>query len=105
MSIEFGILREASTITLMGEYRVVLTEEEFDNLKPMFEKIEATTGQEIESWGDAEFDQDTLPSFIESVKEELAKWECEQFQDTLAEMVRVAEYALSSGRKLSFFGD
>jgi hypothetical protein len=63
MCIEFGILREGSSITIIGEYRVVLSDNEWFALESMFKKIGTLTGQEMEWWGDAEFDFNTLPVF------------------------------------------
>ncbi len=105
MSIEFGILREGSTITIIGEYRVVLSDTEWLALGPMFQKIGALTGQEMEWWGDAEFDSNALPFFVNEVEVALKKPEFRHEREILVELLRVANHAYKAGKTLSFLGD
>ncbi len=105
MSIEFGILREGFTATIIGEYRVVLSDNEWFALEPLFQKIGRLTCQEMEWWGDAEFDSKTLPVFVIEVEVGLQSPQLDVGREVLMELLRVARHALDTGKKASFLGD
>lgn len=104
MSIEFGILREGSTITLMGEHRITIDEDLFVELKPVFSKFEARTGQELDMYGSAVFENETLSVFIEEI-EAARSAAANELMTTLVDLLRVAKFAYDNDRRLSYFGD
>lgn len=105
MSIEFGILREGFTATIIGEYRVVLSDSEWFALESLFKRIGELTGQELEWWGDAEFDSKTLPLLVNELEAELKNLKLDVGREVLMELIRVARHALSAEKKVSFLGD
>ena len=108
MSIEFGVLREGSTITLIGTQRATVDEEIFDELVPIFLEIQKKTGEEIDQYGSASFEGAALSIFIEeleSVKSMASKKYSEAFYETVKELLRVAYYAKEQSKPLSYFGE
>jgi dihydrofolate reductase len=84
-TIQFGVLRVGSTITLVGEYRVTVHEEVLQELAPVLRRIETHTGEELDTYGGASFAGQALDEFI-------------------AELLRVAEYARNEDKALKYFG-
>lgn len=106
MGIEFGILREGSTITLIGEHRICLDEELFTEMLPLFQRIETRTGQEFDMYGGAKFEADALQIFIEELEvENNSENELSPgARAFLGELQQVARIAQKSNRSISYFG-
>jgi len=106
MSIEFGVLREGSTVTRIGEYRVSLPEELLVELKPLLHRVEEATGQELDPYGSATFLGPAIEQFIREIEatRRLLSSPDPQLEEFLSELLRVASFAYRSGRALSYFG-
>jgi hypothetical protein len=106
MSIEFGILREGSSITLIGENRVLLDEELLPELAELFKRIELHTGEELDTYGAGTFSGKALSKLIEEVQVALATQPKARppVNEFLAELLRVAQTAERSNKALSYLG-
>jgi uncharacterized protein (UPF0261 family) len=104
MSIEFGILRDGSTITLLGKHRVIVDEDLFVKLTPVFAKIEARTGQELDMYGSAVFENESLSAFIEEIRAAKSTG-VNELLATLDDILRVANFACANEKQLSYFGE
>jgi hypothetical protein len=106
MSIEFGILRDGSTITLMGEHRVDLDEDVLPELEPLFRSIELRTGQTLDTYGSAAFSGQALDAMIEELQRahDFGSGTPKRVHAFLSELLRVAHFAKTSGKPLSYFG-
>jgi hypothetical protein len=104
MSIEFGVLLEGSTITLMGGYRVDVSEEELVELGPLFRRV---TGASLDPYGSAVFAHDDLSAFIgELVRAQAtAEFTTPSAGALITELLRIARFARTSGKALSYFGE
>ena len=104
MSIEFGVLREGSTITLVGEYRVTVDEDVFGELSVVLRRIEARTGEELDTYGSASFAGQALEDFISQLRMVAPSTVSAKAADFVAELIRVAEYAQREGKAINYFG-
>jgi hypothetical protein len=105
MSIEFGILLEGSTITLQGNHRVDVDEDVFDELRPLFARIEAATGQSLDKYESATFSGDALTLFIAEVDAARQLRAVATSAGFLDELLRVARVAQASGKALTYQGE
>jgi len=109
MSIEFGILREGFTNTLVGESRVLLDHENEElllELAPLFKRIELRSGENLGEYGSATFSGEALNVLMEELQgalaaENKAKPTAHAF---VTELLRVAQFAKGTGQCLSYFG-
>jgi hypothetical protein len=107
MTVEFGALRDGSSVTLVGEYRVSVPEELAAELAPIFRRIEAASGQELNPYGSAIFVGQALEQFINEVEAAL-RWSNasdSQLEEFLSELLRIASFARQSGKALAYFGE
>lgn len=106
MSIEFGVLREGSTVTLMGEHRIDLDEDLLPELEPLFRRIELRTGQELDTYGAATFSGEGLDAVIDELQRAHASASetTQRVRTFQAELLRVAQFARSAGKPLSYLG-
>ena len=105
MSIEFGILREGSTITLIGNQRAIVDEEVFDELEALFSKVHSRTGVEIDKYSGSSFEGSNLEIFIEEIEKALVGDITPEIRETLLEVMRVAKNAKETKKALSYFGE
>jgi hypothetical protein len=103
-SIEFGVLREGSTITLMGEYRVTTHEGVLEELAPVLQRIEACTGEDLDTYGSASFAGRTLQELIDELRTVAPSTVSGEAAEFVADLLRVAEYAQHEGKAISYFG-
>ena len=66
-SIEFGILSDWSTISLIPEYRVDLDEQHFLEIRPILDRITQRTGIEFDLYSSASVEDSALDVFIEEL--------------------------------------
>jgi len=105
MSIEFGILLEGSTITLQGAHRVLLDDDLWPELEPLFHRIEQRTGQELDMYGSAEFSGESLKALLSEISSECSASEISQSaQAFLSELLQIATVAERTNNSLSYFG-
>ena len=103
-SIEFGVLREGSTIALMGEYRVTVDEGVLEELTAVLRRIEANTGEELDTYGQASFSGGALKEFIRELRTVVPSAISAAAAEFVADLLRVAEYAQREGKSVSYFG-
>jgi hypothetical protein len=106
MSIEFGILLEGSTITLVGQSRVLLDEDLLPELAPLFKRIELRSGEELDTYGAATFSGKALKVLIEELEGAVAPESTSTplAQAFLSELLQVARTAQETDKPLSYFG-
>ncbi|HZJ17493.1 MAG TPA: hypothetical protein VFD27_20745 [Chthoniobacteraceae bacterium] len=103
-TIQFGVLRVGSTITLVGEYRVTVHEEVLQELAPVLRRIETHTGEELDTYGGASFAGQALDEFISQFRGVAPSTVSADAADFIAELLRVAEYARNEDKALKYFG-
>ena len=103
-SIEFGVLREGSTITLIGEYRVTTDEGVLEELAAVLQRIEARTGEDLDTYGSASFAGQALQDFIGELRTVAPSTVSAEAAEFVADLLRVAEYAQREGKAISYFG-
>ena len=106
MATQFGILRDGSTITLVGEHRVDIDDDLIPELRPLFQKIEARTGIEIDAYGAAAFEGEVLNAVVTELQaaQATANEMSHARREFLLQLLRIARLAQSSGKPLSYFG-
>jgi hypothetical protein len=67
-SIEFGILRERSTVSLLPNFRVDIGEEDFQFLLPILERVRRRTGIVFDLYSSAEISGTNLDVFIDVIE-------------------------------------
>jgi hypothetical protein len=103
-SIEFGVLREGSTIALMGEYRVTTDEGILEELAPVLQRIEARTGEDLDTFGSASFAGRALQELIGELRTVAPATVSAEAAEFVADLLRVAEYAQREAKAISYFG-
>lgn len=103
-SIEFGILREGSTITLDGKFRANTQEVCFWELEPMFLEIFSQTGIEFDLYSNAVVYGAALDTFVEQLQEWQQRDLSDETKGFLNDLLRIASHATKNKKTLSYFG-
>ena len=102
LSIEFGIFRSGSTITMYGDLRVTADEQLFDSFDSLWELIEQKTGESLCIYESADFIGESLDQFI--LLTESYKQDTKEQQNFIIELLHVAGIAKSRGVAFVFRG-
>lgn len=101
-SIEFGILEEWSTCTLVPEFRVDMDNEEFLSLRSVLDRVGRQTGLKFDPYSSATIVGADLDVFIDEMTLEESR---QSSTAALAgELVRCAGRAKQTGRSLEYRG-
>ncbi|MBI1375610.1 MAG: hypothetical protein GC159_23110 [Phycisphaera sp.] len=98
-SIEFGILDDTSTVTLMPKFRVDLDEDEFREISTCLEAITRKTGIEFDQYSSATLEGQSLAIAIDELSGAV-----EHLPECAKDVLRVARHAQSINRPLQFRG-
>lgn len=102
-SVEFGVLEEWSDVSLIPEYRVDLSDAEFEQISPMFARVSAETGIEFDLYTHATISGSSLQSLIAEIINAVPTTQGTA-QHALEALARSARHALVLGRPLQFRG-
>src|SRR4029450_6933369 len=102
-SIEFGVLKDSSTISLIPDYRVAMGQDEYMGLRPTLDRISGRTGIEFDPYSSAQVADAALDVFIEEMASG-ARVVNDDLRTLMAELVRAAYHAKQSGKPLQYRG-